>query len=304
MLADIHWTGKVKPIAFTIFGRDIAWYGILITTAMLIGLIVAIRRAKKIGVTSDDMLELFMFVIPFAIVFARLGYVIFRPDEFFRVENFGWNEFVDVIAVWDGGLTIMTGVPGGILGAFIWTRWRKVDLVHLADAVMPVVLLSQALGRWGNFFNQEIFGRPITNPDFQFFPLAVYIERRGGFFQATFFYEMVLNILFFVALILILRHLRVKGAGLTMYVISYPFVRFIMEFMRDDEGFYKGVNFNQIICIILSVLAAGMFAYLIIRQQKKGEKVWYPKGIPAELYPVAKLKPKEKAQAKSEQNKI
>lgn len=263
---------------------------------MLAGLVLGIMRAKKINLDSGDVMEMFIITIPMAIIFARLGYVVFRPDEFF-VANFGWQDFVNIIAVWDGGLTIMTGIPGGILGAYLWCLWRKIDFIAVADTIIPVVLVSQAIGRWGNFFNQEIYGMPITNPNWQWFPAAVYIYDRGGYFQATFFYEMVLNLLFFAICVIVLKRLRVKGAGILSYLFSYPLIRFIMEFLRDDLGFYKGVNYTQIISIIASVLSLAGIILLTVLRVRKGEKVWYPKGIPAELMPDAKkTKPKTTSQ--------
>lgn len=292
---SMHWTGTVDPVAFTIFGRDIAWYGIFITLAMLTGLIVATIRAKKIGLSFDDLVEVFICVIPLSIIGARLGYVMVRPEYF--PADFGWNEFVKMIAVWDGGLTIMTGVPFGVLGAIAWSKWRKVDFVHVADVVMPVILLSQGLGRWGNFMNQEIYGAPVTNPSLQWFPMAVYIARMGGWYQATFFYEMVLDIAFCIALLIILRHLKVKGAGICLYTFSYSLIRFVLEFFRDDGDLYEVINYNQIICGVLALVSAGILAFLIVRLVKKGEKVWYGKGgIPKELLPRVEIYSKAKKQ--------
>ncbi len=300
LLADtMHWTGEVSPIAFTIFGRDIAWYGIIITCAMLIGLLVGTFRAKKVGLKFEDLVEVFIFAIPLAIIGARLGYVMVRPEYF--PAGFDWDDFVRVIAIWDGGLTIMTGVPFGVLGGFIWSKWRKVDFITVADVIIPVVLLSQGLGRWGNFMNQELYGAAITNPSLQWFPMAVYIARQGGWYQALFFYEMVLNIAFFVAMMIVLRHLKLKGAGVLMYLFSYTLIRFIMEFMRDDGHIYDVVNYNQIICGVLAVASAGLLIFLIVRAIKKGEKIWYGKGgIPLEEYPkvVIAQKPKKEKEAK------
>lgn len=294
---SIHWTGLVNPVAFTIFGRDIAWYGIIITLAMLSGLVAATIRAKKIGMTFDDLVEVFICAIPLAIIGARIGYVMVRPEYF--PQGFDWNDFVRVIAVWDGGLTIMTGVPFGVLGAWLWSKWRKVDFVDIADVVIPVVLLSQGLGRWGNFMNQEIYGAPITNPNLQWFPMAVYIARMGGWYQATFFYEMVLDILFFVAIVILLRHLKVKGAGICLYTFSYTLIRFVLEFFRDDGKLYEVINFNQIICGVLAIISAGLLAFLIVYNIKKGNKVWYGKGgIPKELLPHIQISSKSKKESK------
>lgn len=284
----MHWTGEVEPIAFSIFGRDIAWYGIFITLAMLTGLFVAILLSKKLKLKSDDLLEMFLIAIPMAIVFARLGYVIVRPYEYYVIQGFDFNDFINLFAVWDGGMTIITGGPGGILGAYIWCRWRKADFLRIADAVICVMLLSQAIGRWGNFFNQEIYGAAITNESWQWFPAAVYIAREGGFYQATFFYEMILNLTGFVIMLLISRRLLVRGNGVPIYAITYGTIRFIMEFMRDDGELYAVVNFTQIILGVVVAAAAAILALLIIKEKKKGKQVWYWKGIPDKLYKPAK----------------
>ena len=292
-----HWTGEVDSVAFTIFGRDIAWYGIIITCAMIIGLIAATIRAKKVGLTFDDLVEVFICAIPLAIIGARLGYVMVRPEYF--PSDFGWSDFVQIFAVWDGGLTIMTGVPFGLLGGFLWSKWRKVNFIDVADIIIPVVLLSQGLGRWGNFCNQEIYGAPITNPNLQWFPMAVYIDRMGGFYQATFFYEMFLDILFFVILMVVLRHLKVRGAGVLLYAFSYGLIRFVLEFFRDDGDLYAVVNYNQIICGVLALASAITLAVLIVLKVKKGEKVWYGKGgIPKELLPKIQVQSKSKKEVK------
>jgi prolipoprotein diacylglyceryl transferase len=291
MLFDSTWTGDVPRIAFTVFNKEIAWYGILVTLGMIVGLVLGIIRAKKIGITSDDVLELFLIAVPLAVIAARIGYVVFRPDEFF-VKNFGWDDFVNIIAIWDGGLTIMTALLGGLAGGLIWAKWRKADFIHITDRILPVVLVSQAIGRWGNFFNQEIYGMQITNPHAQWFPLAVFISDRGAYFQACFFYEGVFNLIMFGLVVFVLSRLRVKGAGTILYISGYTLIRFVMEFLRDDLGFYTGVNYNQIICIIISVLGYALLAFLIIRKTKKGEKVWYKGGIPDELFPLAKAKSK------------
>lgn len=281
----MHWTGNVDSVAFTIFGKDIAWYGIIITSAMIIGLLVGTKRLKRIGLTMDDMLEVFMIVIPLAIIFARLGYVLVRPNEYIFIENFNWQDFVNIFAIWDGGLTIMTGVPGGILGGLIWCKWRKVDFLTICDVAMPVVLLSQGLGRWGNFCNQEIYGAQITKAGWCFFPFAVYIAAEQGFFQATFFYEMVLDITAFGILIFISDRLKLRGSGIPLYGIAYPLIRFVMEFFRDDGSLYEKVNFNQIICLITVIVSAVVLVLLIVKAKKKGQIIWYKSKVPAELYP-------------------
>lgn len=281
----MHWTGKVDSVAFTIFGRDVAWYGIIITCAMLIGLFVGIKLAKRVKVKSDDLLELFLIAIPLAIVGARLGFVFAHFKEFFLVKPFTWQSFVNIIAVWDGGLTILTGAPCGILGGYIWCKWRKVDFLDLADSVVCVIILSQGLGRWGNFCNQELYGLPVTNPSLQFFPYAVFIANKGGFYQATFFYEFIADLLGFALLLFIRKHLKLKGSGILSYLCVYCIIRSVMECFRDSTDILGIPNTSQLVCSIGAVLCFAAIVTLAIIKTKKGEKVWYGKGgIPDSLF--------------------
>lgn len=289
----MHWTGKVESVAFTLFGKDVMWYGIIITSAMLIGLLLVIRLSKKIKLTSDDILELFLIAIPLAIVGARLGYVLLHADYFF-VSPFGWDEFVDMIAIWNGGLTIITGAPFGILGGYLWAKKNKIDFLYFADNVVFVVLLSQALGRWGNFFNQELYGMPVTDPNLQYFPYAVFIRAEGAWHQATFFYEFVGNLLGFALLFFLSRHLKVRGSGIVGYAAVYAAIRAVMESMRITS-LVNGVRYGVYVASALAIAGAALLVFISIRQSKKGQ-VWYPKGIPLSEYKPAKaLPPKEES---------
>lgn len=284
----MHWTGKVSPIAFTLFGREVAWYGIIITTAILIGLMVSIQRGKKIKLTSDDFLEVFLWAIPLAIVCGRLGFVMVRPEQYFLIPGFGFADFINIFAIWDGGITILTAVPGGVLGGYLWTRHRKIDFVTVADLIMPVILLSQALGRWGNFFNQEIYGPVITNTSFQFFPIAVFIAKTGNFHVAAFFVEMVLNLAFFFGLLYVMNRLKVRGAGIFLYTGSYALIRFFMEFIRIEGFDYTSFNYVQVIVLLVALACGAVLFKLIMDKKKAGKKVWYKDKIPAKLYPDVK----------------
>ncbi len=290
----MHWTGKVESVAFEIFGKPVAWYGIIITTAMLVGLFAAAWRLKKFNIKLDDLLEVFLIAIPLAVIFGRLGYVIPRFSEYFLVPDFGWADFVRIIAVWDGGITIMTGVPGGVLGGFIWCRWRKVDFLKALDVMICVVLLSQAIGRWGNFMNQELYGAAITDPSQQWFPLAVYIAREGGWFQALFFYEMVLNFLGFLIIMFFTDRVHMKGFGTAAYVAAYGIIRFIMEFFRDDGHIYDVVNYNQIICGLVGFGCLVFIAVRLVMLKKQGKRIWYPKGVPVDVVGSLWLKREDK----------
>ncbi|MDR2266721.1 MAG: prolipoprotein diacylglyceryl transferase [Christensenellaceae bacterium] len=280
--ADMHWTGKIERVAFTIFGREVAWYGIIITLSMFVGLFLATWRSKKAGFKFDDMLELFLFVIPLGVLFARIGYVMVRP-EYFTPRPFTWDDFVHIFAIWEGGITITTGVIGGVVGIIIWCLIRKANLLTVLDNTMPTVLGAQAIGRWANFFNQEIYGAAVENPNLQFFPFSVYISNRGGFYQASFFYESMMNLVMLIIVLQVLKRVRLKGSGMLSYFIAYGTVRFIMEFLRDDGSIYDKVEFTQITVGVVALVGIIVFVLLALIETKKGNRVWYPRGVPDDL---------------------
>jgi len=306
----MHWTGRItgneNKIAFELFGNEVAWYGIIVTSAMLLGLILACVRSKRYGLTTDDCLEVFLLLVPFSLLFGRLGHVFAVQPELLNVKSF--SDFVQIFAVWKGGITIVTGLLGGVVSALVWAKWRKKDFLLIADCALPTVLCAQALGRWGNFINQEIFGQAITNANAQWFPLAVYINdpRAGvaeGFYQATFFYEAVLNLALMFAILFVLRRLRLKGAGTLLYFTAYPLVRFIMEFFRN-ENIYNKVNYTQISMGLVALACAGLFTFLVVRAVKKGEKIWFKKGIPEELWLGANVDKAKPSKPKDNNEKI
>ncbi len=289
LLSAMHWTGKVQPIAFSMGNLSVRWYGIVITAAMLIGLVISIKRCEKFKISSDDMLTLFLIAIPLAVVGARIGYVISRFEYYF-VSPYDWQAFVDTIAIWDGGLTIMVGVPFGVLGGYIWAKAKKIKFIDVANVVLPTVLLSQALGRWGNFFNQELYGQIITNPSLQWFPMAVFIADEGAFFQATFFYEMVLNIIGFFVLSYFVKHINLRSIGIFGYVAWYYLVRGSLEFIRDDgtSSLDGAVNANIVYCYVAAALAIIAIITLLFLKKKKGQQIFYKKEIPLPDYVTEK----------------
>ncbi|HRR90519.1 MAG TPA: prolipoprotein diacylglyceryl transferase, partial [Eubacteriales bacterium] len=164
----------INRVAFSIGSLTVEWYGLILTSAMVIGLIYIIREGKRIDLKPDDSLELFLWIIPLAVIFARLLYVLVRPDEYLPVKT--WDDFVNFIAIWEGGITIIGGILGGVIGGIIFSLIRKRNFGKVADLIIPALLLGQAIGRWGNFINQEAFGVAISNPALQWFPFAVYID--------------------------------------------------------------------------------------------------------------------------------
>ena len=281
----MHWTGKVESVAFYIGNKGVAWYGIFITFGMLLALWVSTRRMKRVKATTDQMMTLFLIVIPAAVIAARLGYVVANYSHYF-VKPYDWQAFVNTIAIWEGGLTILWGVPGGVLAGVIWCRMYKKDLIRCTDIILPVALLAQAIGRWGNFMNQELYGQLVTNAQHQWFPLAVYIADLHSWHQATFFYEFVLDLVGFSVLSVLYKRLDVKGFGTLGYAAWYTLTRGILEFFRVESNSFEdklGFNLVQVICFVVAGLClAAIVVICCIKRFKKGERVFYAHGYPLE----------------------
>ena len=176
----------LPPDSFFIGTLEIKFYGVIMALSMLFGVLLACKLAKKHNIKSDDIFLLALIVLPCAVVGARLYYCIFYEHDYTFLELFNLRQ---------GGLAIYGGVIGRILGIIIFALIKKdIKIVFkLLDVCAPCLILGQALGRWGNFFNQEAYGNLVTNQNLQWFPYAVFIEDENAWFQATFFYESILK---------------------------------------------------------------------------------------------------------------
>jgi prolipoprotein diacylglyceryl transferase len=242
---------------------------------------------KNRGFSSDDILEVFLWVIPLGVVFARIAFLIAMSDnpdtgffpvtswgfkEYFETRNAPNNSFINLIAIWEGGITIIGGLIGGALGILIFVKRKKIKVAALADIGFPVVLLCQAIGRWGNFFNQECYGFEITNPAWQWFPFAVYIDRMEGYFAATFFYAFIINLTGAVVIYLLCKKSKVEGLSFFMYPAWYCTKRFFMEFIREDAFVTQGgVHVTQILVGIVALISIALGVFYYIRGLKKLE---------------------------------
>lgn len=266
----------IDKIAFSIGGVDIAWYGLIIVFGMIVGLAIVCFECKRINLQTEDAIELFLWLIPLAIVFGRLLYVLPRPDEYFPVES--WDDFVHLIAVWEGGITIIGGILGGLIGAaiFAYRMRKKCNFGNIVDLIVVPVLAGQIIGRLGNFVNQEAFGIPIYDPRFQHFPFAVYLDdpqgyehkyaeivenNTPGWFAATFFYEMVWNFIGACIFFAIWRkNKRFPGILGFCYFFWYFLGRLMLEQVRLDA-----VPITTVACAVLVPLALVVgAAYVLI----------------------------------------
>ena len=240
-------------IALHVGPLTLRWYGILMASAMAIGLWLAHRDALRRGIDPDPLLKASELALLGGLVGARLYYVLFNLDYY---SQFPWKVF----AVWEGGLAIHGGVIGGVLlgGGYAW--WRGLPVLGYLDIAAPSLALGQAIGRWGNFFNEEAFGTPTDLPWKLYIPPSnrPVAYAQSDFFHPTFLYESLWDLAVFVALMYWLRprwHDR-PGALFFWYIGLYSVGRFASEAVRVDSfwaGGYRVPQLASVAGVIVSV---------------------------------------------------
>ncbi|MFT3983328.1 MAG: prolipoprotein diacylglyceryl transferase [Lachnospiraceae bacterium] len=241
---------------FGIEGFHIAWYGVIISFGILLGVLLASLRAKKKGYQSDLIFDFVLMALPIAIVCARLYFVLFAGREY--LEN-----PLKIFMIREGGLAIYGGVIGGFLSAVIFCRIKKFPFLKLIDLSIPSLILGQAIGRWGNFMNQEAYGAIILNPKLQFFPYGVYIDVLGEWHQATFFYESMCNLLLLIFVLIITGKTKRDGILLSVYFIGYGTARFFIEGLRTDSLYLFGqIRVSQMLSLVLIISGCVLLALL------------------------------------------
>ncbi|HEY8444011.1 MAG TPA: prolipoprotein diacylglyceryl transferase [Clostridia bacterium] len=283
------------------------WYGFLIALGIIAGTICAYFTAKKRGYNPDVVFDIVIWATPFAIIGARLYYVIFDI-----IGSGATYTFPEVFGFYDDGfrlqgLAIYGAVLGAVLGVYLnslvykrkekKTGEKKETFLMMCDIGSPFLILGQAIGRWGNFANQEVYGQPILNPAYQFFPIAVKVD--GMWYQALFFYESVLNLIgFFILLWLFLgRRRSFPGFVFACYGIYYGAIRIVLESFRDKSQFvlYLIPNIlpvSQVVSAIAILLGAVGIIYVYQKAKKAGKKPpilvmyddWPKTGLPESIY--------------------
>ncbi|MGW9129063.1 prolipoprotein diacylglyceryl transferase [Paenibacillus chitinolyticus] len=254
----------IDPIAIAIGPLKIHWYGIIMGLAFFLGTYLARYNSKRSGIDPDHVLNMVVLIIPAAIICARLYYVVFE-----------WGQYkdnpIDIIKVWNGGLAIHGGLIGGVLAGTWYIRKHKLPFLRLADIFMPSVILGQAIGRWGNFINQEAHGDMASAEFMEKFPAFIrdqmYIG--GQYYHPTFLYESMWNLVVFAILIFMLyRFKKFDGQILFSYMILYSIGRFFIEGMRTDSLLIADtLRVAQLVS--LSLIAVGIILMLVFARKSK-----------------------------------
>ena len=241
-------------VAFTVFGIDIMWYGLLIGIGMVVAVVLSYRRAPKHGLNSERVLDVVLWSIPAGVIGARLYYVIFQWDYY-------KDHLKSILNIREGGLAIHGGILVGVgLGAILlWKVWKE-DVLAYVDLCIPTIALAQAIGRWGNYFNQEAYGRETM------LPWAMMVN--GKFVHPTFLYESIWCLLLGCFLIWLADSGRQKFKGqiLCLYLMLYSAERFFVEGLRTDSLMIGSLRQAQVISLVL--FAAGCVLWVILSRRK------------------------------------
>ncbi|MBQ7499669.1 MAG: prolipoprotein diacylglyceryl transferase [Clostridia bacterium] len=257
----------VREVAFSVFGLQVRWYGIIITTAIIAAVLYVMYRAKQAGISSDDVLDFAIAVIVSGVVGARAYYVLTT------LGTGEYKTFYDVIAIWNGGLAIYGGIIGGGLAAMITARIKKIPFLLFFDLLAPAVMMAQSIGRWANFINGEAYGSVSEYTflgikktiDASRLPWLMKIEEHTGnsvssvLAQPTFLYESLWNLIGFILINMFYKKKKYDGQIFFAYIAWYGFGRMFIEGMRTDSLTVGSVRISQLIGALCFAVGTVLF---------------------------------------------
>lgn len=257
----------LKEAAFTVFGREIYWYAIILTLGMVFAVGYVMYRRKFEKIQSDDIFDYAIFSIVLSIVGARLYYVLTSLDKY--------KDFWSVFKIWEGGLGFYGALIGGAVAVFFVARHKKTSVLKIYDMVAPGMMFAQAIGRWGNFVNGEAYG---SNTMFEFFgkqftgfdagklPWAMHIDEiRDGVAvssvdcQPTFLYESLWNVLGFILINAFYKKKKFDGQVFFAYLAWYGFGRMFIEGMRTDSLYVGPIKISQLLGLVFFIAGTVLF---------------------------------------------
>ncbi|WP_218119776.1 prolipoprotein diacylglyceryl transferase [Pelagirhabdus alkalitolerans] len=249
------------------------WYAVIIVAGVVAGLWLATKESVRLGLSNELFSDLLMWALPIAIISARLYYVLFEWRAFVG------REWWSIFAVWEGGIAIHGALIGSVITAYIFAQKRNIPFFKIADIAAPGIIIGQAIGRWGNFMNQEAHGGPVSDAAYENFIqyLPAFIENQmvidGVLYHPTFLYESLWNIAVLAGLLILRRYNPLRGEVFIHYVIWYSVGRFFIEGLRTDSLYIFGIlRTAQVISILLII---GGILLLIYRRKSKQVDVHY-----------------------------
>jgi len=250
----------MDPVAITLGPLEIRWYAVFILLGLMLGVYLAVKEAPRKKILQDDILDFILIAFPLSIIGARIYYV-----------AFSWSDYKDnilsVFAIWNGGIAIYGGLITGAIILYFFTQYRFIKTLDFLDVVVPSVMLAQAIGRWGNFFNQEAYGKAVDSLNYLpgFIRDQMYID--GAYRQPTFLFESLWNLLGFVVICILRRRPKLlkQGEITAFYLIWYGCGRLLIEGLRTDSLMFLGIRVSQWLSGILFLVGIIM---VVLRRRK------------------------------------
>lgn len=263
---DLNLELNPNQVAFSLFGKDVYWYGIIIALGFSLAVIYGLTRAKDFGLTQDNILDMLFAAVPTAIVCARAYYCVFN-----------WKLYADdpisVLYIWEGGLAIYGAVIGAVVAVVLFCRIKKLPFGPYSDVGSIGLLIGQMVGRWGNFMNREAHGEVYGGF------LKMGIDNGAGdivYYHPTFLYESVWNLIGFILLHFYSKRRKFDGEVFILYVAWYGLGRAWIEGLRTDSLylFGTGIRVSQLLAVVSFVAAVGVLGYIRIVKKPGPENLY------------------------------
>lgn len=287
--------------AFNLFGLPVYWYGIIISFGFFLAVILGMRNAKKAGIKQDDIIDLVLLAAPLSIVGARFYYVILNWEEF-------KGDWLKIINIRTGGIAIYGALIVATIVAIIFAKVRKINILHFLDYCIPYFVLAQAIGRWGNFVNQEAFGTNTTLPwGMTGDAIKSQLEALGSMVDPslpvhpTFLYESLWNFAVFFFLIWFSKRKKLNGEVFCLYMITYGAGRAWIEGLRLDSLYLGNIRMSQFLSAVFIVFFGAMF--IIRRIRCKGTPLADNSQVQSEKHEETEIKNIENAVENDEVDK-
>ncbi len=266
---------SVNTTAFTVFGYEIKWYGIIICLGMILAYTYAWTRAKREGIKTDDLLDLALALMIFGVIGARVYYIIFELDGFIATGGTFftnlWNTIVNMCSIHNGGLAIFGGIIAGFFTAMVVARIKKIRFPILLDVLAPSVMIGQMIGRWGNFVNAEAYGSETTLP----WRMSITKVLSSGFkstpieVHPTFLYESLWNLIGFAIIAVFYKKKKFHGQWFCFYLAWYGLGRALIEGLRTDSLMVGPVRVSQALAAAICVAGVVLLTLGFVRSKKK-----------------------------------
>ena len=252
--------------ALQIGNITIYWYSIMILLGVILAYLIAKKECKYVGITKNDIDDFAFGLIPTAIIGARIYYCIFEFSEY-------KDNLLDIFKIWEGGLAIHGGIIAGFLWLLYFTKKRKINPVKLMDIIAPGLILAQAIGRWGNFFNQEAHGGIVTKTFLENLHIPEFIidgmKINGVHYHPTFLYESIWCIIGFIIIYTLYKKLKITGLPISTYLIWYSLGRFLIENLRTDSLMLGPIKVAQLISLMLFI--TGIIGLILSIKKKRSD---------------------------------